>query len=100
MDFETWIRDVYRRSDESITHAIHRLAFQLELGWTTVRRASMGSRVQPASANVLAGATAGAVSADSLKNAPTTVELMSRRRKRKRAPGRARSGNAASAGGR
>lgn len=95
MLFSEWFQSHYRQPGEAEYRAIHRLAMQLDVGWTTVLRALKGSRVQPANAKALAAASGGQVDPRSLMQAPTRAQLKakpSRARAAKKKPA-ARAGN-------
>lgn len=76
MDFPNWFEQHYRDrgKDESPSRAIQRLALESGVGWTTVLRATKGTKLQRGSAIVLAGMTGGRVSVESLLGAPTRVQ--------------------------
>lgn len=70
MDFPTWFSSRYQREGEARYRAIHRLANETGVGWTTVLRATQGTRLQSGSAIVLSQATRGLVSAEAMATAP------------------------------
>lgn len=88
MHFATWFHEHFRRQDEAEYPAVHRLACETRLGWTTVLRAVKGTKLRTHSAEVLSAATGGAVSVDELRAAPTRPELAARKRKPRTRPRR------------
>lgn len=75
MMFADWFHDHYRREGEAKFRAIHRLAGETGLAWTTVHRALQGTRVTGGSAAVLSEASDGHVAVESLTSAPTRREV-------------------------
>ena len=78
MRFSDWFQTEYRRVGEGKFPAIHRLALETGVSWSTVRRALSGSQVRAGNAITLSQATGGKVSAESLVFAPTRRELHDR----------------------
>lgn len=74
MDFPTWFSTRYQREGEARYRAIHRLANETGVGWTTVLRATQGTRLQSGSAIVLSQATRGLVSSECMTAAPVRAK--------------------------
>ncbi len=78
MRFDEWFHGEYRRAGEGKFPAIHRLALESGVSWSTVRRALNGSQLRAVNASTLARFTGGKVSAETLAFAPTRRELRDR----------------------
>ena len=73
MSFREWFSAHYQCPGEYRYRAIQRLALETGLGWTTILRATNGTRVTVETAERLVALTGGAVTVDSMVRAPKQV---------------------------